>query len=175
MAAELFPLDNTEKVLREFAVALRKAYKDELAKNGHIATGNLSNIIEQDVVVDGHTYIVYLDLRDYWQYVEWDTKPHWPPRDAILKWIRVKKIVPRPDSKGRIPTPKQLAFLISRAMAGKSPNQAKCKNPQGGTTGTHDLETAREQVLDSWMDRIRQAIGEDATIYITNLLVNVLQ
>lgn len=172
--AELFALTNTEQVLWELAGEIKKQYKAGLKENGHIAGSRLYNSVQQEVVVQGSTYIVQLHLEDYWKYVEYDTKPHWPPRDAILKWIRVKKIVPRPDSKGRIPTPKQLAFLISRAMAGLSPNQAKCKNPNGGTTGTHDLEEARTQVLDKYMDRLREAIGQDAIVYVTQLLRDVI-
>jgi hypothetical protein len=171
--AELFELTNTERVLSEMGLEIAKAYKANLLTHEHIASNQLYQSIQHYVEVQGTTYLVYMSMADYWQYVEYDTKPHWPPHDVILKWIKVKKIVPRPDSRGRIPTPKQLAFLISRAMAGKSPNQANCKNPNGGTTGTHDLETARDSILDKWWDRLNEAIGEDATIYIGKLLKDV--
>lgn len=173
MAGELFELTNTERVLWELAADMKKQYQAQLREHDRIASSELYRSVQQNVRVEGNTYIVELNLAEYWQYVEYDTKPHWPPHDVILKWIKVKKIVPRPDSQGRIPTPKQLAFLIARAMAGKSPNQANCKNPNGGTTGTHDLETARAQVLDRWMDRLREAIGQDAIVYVTKLLRDV--
>ena len=109
-------------------------------------------------------------MADYWKFVEEDTKPHWPPLDAILSWIRVKPIIPRPDANGKIPTPATLAFLIGRAMAGKSPNQANCKNPQGGTTGTHDLRDTERAVIPMYVERLQEALHRDTLIFLEKIL-----
>lgn len=158
----LIKLDALVEVLQEYGNEVRNLYQDRLILHGHIATGNLLNKVEAVVDVNGTKYEVSLDhLEEYWKWVEYDTKPHWPPRDAILKWIQVKPIIPRPDKKGRIPTPETLAFLISRAMAGKSPNQLLLKNPFGGTTGTHELEEAISALNAKYRDKIIYALTED--------------
>ena len=167
---ELLELTELQKVLQDFATDIRDRYRDVLANNDHIASRKLVDSIKTQVVVGDNAYEVTMTLEDYWKYVEEDTPPHWPPRDAILKWIEVKPIIPRPDDNGRIPSPKQLAFLIGRAMAGKSPNQEKLKNPNGGTTGTHDLAKTKEDILPWWREQISQALGHDMENYIRKLV-----
>lgn len=163
---ELLELTELQKVLQDFATDIRDRYRDVLVHNDHIASRKLVDSIKTQVVVGDNAYEVTMTLEDYWKYVEEDTPPHWPPRDAILKWIEVKPIIPRPDDNGRIPSPKQLAFLIGRAMAGKSPNQEKLKNPNGGTTGTHDLAKTKEDILPWWREQISIALGHDMENYI---------
>ena len=167
---ELLELTELQKVLQDFATDIRDRYRDVLAHNDHIASRKLVDSIKTQVVVGDNAYEVTMTLEDYWKYVEEDTPPHWPPRDAILKWIDVKPIIPRPDDNGRIPSPKQLAFLIGRAMAGKSPNQEKLKNPNGGTTGTHDLQQTKEDIPPWWREQISQALGHDMENYIRKLV-----
>ena len=167
---ELLELTELQKVLQDFASDIRDRYRDVLAHNDHIASRKLVDSIKTQVVVGDNAYEVTMTLEDYWKYVEEDTPPHWPPRDAILKWIEVKPIIPRPDDNGRIPSPKQLAFLIGRAMAGKSPNQEKLKNPNGGTTGTHDLARTKEDILPWWREQISIALGHDMENYIRKVV-----
>ena len=38
-----------------------------------------------------------------------------PPLNKIIEWIKVKPILPRAN-KGKLPTDKQLAFLIGRSI-----------------------------------------------------------
>ena len=40
-----------------------------------------------------------------------------PPVSAIERWIEVKPVLPRPMSNGKLPTNKQLAYLIGRKIA----------------------------------------------------------
>ena len=103
---ELLELTELQKVLEDFATDSRDRYKDVLANNDHIASRKLVDSVKTQVVVGDNSYEVTMTLQDYWKYVENDTKPHFPPRDAILKWIEVKPVIPRPGSNGVIPTPK---------------------------------------------------------------------
>lgn len=169
---ELVNLDRLRDVLEEYAVAVRNLYQDNLIKSGRIASGDLLNSVECHVTQGNHEFIVSISFGDneYWKYVEEGTKPHWPPRDAILSWIQVKPILPRPDANGRTPTPETLSYLIGRAMAGKSPNQANLKNPQGGTTGTHDLAKAVEEMNAQYRARIAEALGHDMEWYIRKIV-----
>ena len=77
------------------------------------------------------------------------------------------------DKNGNLPTPKQLAFLIGRAMAGKSPNQASLKNPQGGTTGTHDLANTLEEVNKIYLEKIEEAILEDVNDDVISIILGI--
>ena len=159
------------RVLRDLARDAEEAYKDNLRGNDHIASGTLINSIHTSIEVAGTHYIVWMEMADFWKYVEYDTKAHWVPRDAILKWIRIKPVIPRPDPEtGRIPTPEQLAFLISRAIAGQSPHQHLLKNPQGGTKGTHDFNRARDGVTAFYTERLQEALHTDALNYIEKVL-----
>ena len=149
------------KCLERYAIEARNLYKESLHKNDRLASGRLLNSVEYVTEINGNKYEIFLKLEDYWKYVEEDTKPHFPPLDKILSWIRVKPILPKPDSNGNIPTPQTLAFLIGRAMAGKSPNQANLKNPNGGTTGTHDLEKTMETINNRFEKLIAEALDQD--------------
>ena len=155
---ELIDLTELQQVLQDFAEDIRDRYRDVLAKNDHIASRKLVDSIKTQVEVGDNYYEVTMTLEDYWKYVEYDTKPHFPPTDAILKWIQVKPVIPRPGADGRIPTPKQLAFLIGRKIA------------REGTTGTHDLEQTKEDILPWWREQISQALGHDMENYIRKLV-----
>jgi hypothetical protein len=114
---------------------------------------------------------VTMTLNDYWKYIENDTKPHWPPFNKILEWVQIKPVIPRPDeTTGSKPSERSLAYPIGRAMAGESPNQAKLKNPHGGTTGTHDLEQAKDDIIPKYRDRIAAALGHDLEFYIRKVI-----
>ena len=167
---ELLDLTELQRVLQDFATDIRDRYKDVLANNDHIASRKLVESVKTQVVVGDTYFEVTMTLEDYWKYVENDTKPHWPPRNKILEWVNIKPIIPRPDANGRIPKPETLAFLIARAMAGKSPNQANLKNPNGGTTGTHDLAKTKEDILPWWREQISQALGHDIENYIRKVV-----
>lgn len=155
---ELLELTELRKVLEDFAVDIRDRYKDVLANNDHIASRQLVDSIRTQVIVGESAYEVTMTLADYWKYVENDTRPHFPPPSAILKWIEVKPVIPRPDANGRIPTPKQLAFLISRKIA------------REGTKGTHDLAQTKDNILPWYKERIEAALGHDMQNYIRKLV-----
>lgn len=155
---ELLELTELQKVLQNFATDIRDRYRDVLANNDHIASRKLVESIRTEVVVGEHAYEVTMTLVDYWKYVEEDTKPHFPPPDAILKWIQIKPVIPRPGADGRIPTQKQLAFLIGRKISIE------------GTTGTHDLARTKEDILPWYREEISKALGHDMQNYIRKLV-----
>lgn len=155
---ELLELTEVQQVLEDFAKDIRDRYMDVLANNDHIASRKLVDSIKTEVVVGDSAYEVTMTLEDYWKYVEYDTKPHFPPPDAILKWIQVKPVIPRPGANGRIPTQKQLSFLIGRKIYNE------------GTTGTHDLALTKDNILPWYRERISQALGHDMETYIRKLV-----
>ena len=155
---ELLDLTELQQVLQDFATDIRDRYMDVLANNDHIASRTLVDSIKTQVVIGDNYYDVTMTLEDYWKYVEYDSKPHSPPPDAILKWIQIKPVIPRPGADERIPTPKQLAFLIGQKIA------------TWGTTGTHDLEQTKEDILPWWKEQISKALGHDIENYIRKLV-----
>lgn len=141
--------ENLEKVLEEYAIKLRNTYQDNLINSDKLASGDLLNSVDYIIEKDNIQISVSLKLKDYWKYIEYDTKPHWPPVDKIQEWIRIKPVLPRPDNNGKLPTPDQLAFLIGRKIS------------EDGTKGTNDLHNAVEEVNNEFMARIEEAISKD--------------
>lgn len=141
--------DNTYKVLQEYAVRLRNTYQDKLIKDGKIASGELLNSVEYIIDRDGNSISVSLQLAEYWKWVENGRGPgKFPPIDAIMSWIRIKPIIPDERS-GRLPTEKQLAYLIGRKIA------------EEGIEAGNQLSDTQKELQEEWMRKIEEAITKD--------------
>ena len=149
---ELINLNNVMAVLEEYGQAVRNLYQDNLIRSDRIASGELLNSVDYMVEVNGQAYEVKLRLEDYWKWVEDDTRPHWPPMNKILEWIKAKPVIPRPDDNGKIPTPKQLAYLIGRKIS------------EVGTEGSHDLQRAIDVVNSRFKDKLVYALSQDMEV-----------
>lgn len=150
--------ENLNKVLEEYAIELRNKYQDNLINSDRLASGELLNSVEYIIERDNISISVSLQLAEYWKYVEYDTKPHWPPVDKIKEWIKVKPILP--DNRfGKLPTPDQLAYLIGRKISLE------------GTEGSNDLHNAIDEVNARFLELIEEAITKDidetATVILT--------
>lgn len=148
MADELISFPTLQKVLGEFAIEVRNRYQDSLINNDRIASGGLLNSIDYITKFGDREYSVSLKMADYWKWVEYDTKPHFPPMDKILEWVKIKPVLPTP-SDGKLPTPQQLAYLIGRKIS------------EDGTKGTHDLQKSVDEVWAEFQERVYQAIDAD--------------
>lgn len=147
---KLIDLPHVQAVMEEMAIAIRNEYQDNLIRNDRIASGDLLNNIEYEVTRGDFTYTIYVKMKDYWYYVENGRKAgKMPPIDNILRWIRVKPVLPRPNAEGKLPTPQQLAFLIARKIG------------EEGTEGTQDLRKATDTIWDTFEDRLYEAIDAD--------------
>lgn len=147
---KLIDLPHVQAVMEEMAIAIRNEYQDNLIRNNRIASGDLLNNIEYEITRGDFTYTIYVKMRDYWYYVENGRKAgKMPPIQNILDWVKIKPVLPRPNSNGKLPTPQQLAFAIARKI-GKL-----------GTEGTHDLRKATDTIWDTFEDRLYEAIDED--------------
>ena len=158
MSEPLFQPSRVLAILQELAKDIEDNYKDHLEQHDRIASGDLMRSISTEIEVNGTRYTVWLNLADYWKYVEEDTRPHWPPKAAIDRWIFIKPVIPRPDGKGHIPTPEQLSFLIRRRIA------------EEGTKGTHDLRDTENAVLPMYEERLLEALERDCLEYIEKVL-----
>ena len=122
---------------------LLERYKRAVEDSGHVASGGLVNTATYQVVVGGSWLEVSFNLEEHWKYLENGTRPHFPPINAIEQWISVKHIVPRPYN-GKVPTTRQLAFLIARGIS------------KNGTKPTKLLQ----QTIDGADDLIAKLIDE---------------
>lgn len=106
-------LTTIQDITNDFVVEL----KNKLTANDSNASGTLAKSIRGIVKQNGKYIVISIQLEDYWKYIENGTKPHFPPVDAIKKWISVKPVLPRPLKSGKLPTANQLAFLIARKIS----------------------------------------------------------
>lgn len=106
-------LTTIQDITNDFVVEL----KNKLTANDSNASGTLAKSIRGVVKQNGKYIVISIQLEDYWKYIENGTKPHFPPVDAIKKWISVKPVLPRPTKSGKLPTDNQLAYLIGRKIS----------------------------------------------------------
>jgi hypothetical protein len=140
---------NLQAVLQDYIEELKIEYENNLLDSDRVASWDLINNIEIVTSFEGYNYWIGFNLKDYWKYVEYGTKPHFPPVDALLRWIEIKPVLPYPNSKGKLPTPKQLAYLIGRKIS------------EVGTEGSHDLAEANKTIHQKYEELIQMALDED--------------
>lgn len=150
-----------ERVLNEFADAFIQNARDNLQANGTNASYNLYDSFEKIIEIGEDSFSVKISLEDYWKYVEEGRGPgKFPPPDKIRNWIEVKPVNLSPLSNGKTPTVEQAAFLIGRKIA------------QEGTKPQPFFETAKEQTIRDFEQRISLAIEEDVSNFILELVEN---
>lgn len=112
----------TEALLNSFAQTIVNRYRDKISE---YASGKLYKTIDYTITSKSDSYLVTINLEDYWKYIEKGRRAgaKMPPVSAIEKWINVRKILPRPvtlkSGKQRVPTIQQLAYVIARSIAKK--------------------------------------------------------
>ena len=166
---ELIELTELQQVLADYARDAAEIYKYQLALGGKRASRTLIDSVRSNVEVDGNSYEVTLTLQDYWKYVEGGRKGKassppgavykaaFPPVDALVNWINVKPILPRPDQYGRIPSPETLAYLIGR------------KIEQEGIEPHPALAATKEELNKMYKDKLSAALGHDVQRFIRKM------
>ena len=139
---------NLEKVLADYMNAVKDLYKEKLLADDKKATGYLIQSIKVQIEHNNWNYIGELSLADYWKYVEYGSKPHFPPVSAILKWIKDKPVIPR-EINGITPTNQQLAFLIGRKIS------------RDGIKAGNQLANTIEELNAIWLPLIEAALEKD--------------
>ena len=129
-------------------------YKDEIKNSGHNASGELANSARYITKWDGKYFELIFNLQDYWKYLENGTKPHFPPTDKIEQWIRIKPIVPQAMN-DRVPTTKQLAYLIARSISikGTKPTKLLQKTIDGADNLISALVSEIQNQLEKEIDK----------------------
>lgn len=145
----MIKFDNLQSVLAEFGNALCERYKEKLTQDNRIASGKLISSVNSKVVVNNNEFIVELSLEDWWKYIEYGTRPHMPPVNKILEWVTVKQILPTPMANGKLPTEKQLAWMIAK------------KIERVGTEGTPNLTNSIDEMVSTYEIKIEEALDQD--------------
>lgn len=159
-------LYHLKQVLNAYAKDAEETYKRILIREGKPASGNLLNSVHARVKIDNEAeYEVVLELADYWKFVEGGSKgtetspagavykAHWPPVNALLDWIRVKPVIPRPVN-GKLPSPNQLAYLIGRKIKTQ------------GIAPVPAMEETIEQLNAKYLEGIKDALALDVRDYL---------
>lgn len=136
--------------IEQVCADLLQRYKDKVEDTGHKASGTL-NTATYRVSWDGKWFELSFNLEYYWKYLENGTKPHFPPIDAIENWITVKRIVPQ-SINNRVPTTRQLAYLICREIS------------KNGTKPTKLLQKTIDEsddLIDKIVDLLTQQLEEE--------------
>lgn len=106
------------QILTEYAKQIADEYKRQIIEADAVATGKLRDFSYRMIQEGNLHYCLYFDVPKEWAYVEDGRRPgKFPPLRAILDWIRIKPVIPRPDKRGRVPSTNTLAYLISRKIA----------------------------------------------------------
>lgn len=118
METNALTFPNLENAINNFISDFINTYKGLLIRDDKKATGDLIRSIKPiEIQFSNNKMSGSISLREYWKYIEYGTGPqhipdkrqqYWPPRDKILKWVKIKN--------GIKPNEKQLAFLISRKI-----------------------------------------------------------
>ena len=140
--------------IQSICAELLERYKNEVLNSGHKASGELVNTARYLTKWDGKYFELYFQLEDYWKYLENGTKPHFPPIDKIEQWVRVKPVVPK-SVDGKIPTTRQLAFLIAREIS------------KNGTKATKLLQSTLDGA-DDLINRLAEAFEKQLEEEINN-------
>ena len=170
---ELLNFDNLMATLEEYAEEVRNLYQDKLIQGDRIASGNLLNSVEYQVVDNGREYLVQLSLADYWKYLEYGisgagnssspfSNPGWKAFPHILNWIKVKPVLPRPDRNGKLPSQKSLAYLITRSIV------------KNGIEPGNELHDTLEEVNARYKDKLIYSLRKD-TERILKVMVGGIQ
>lgn len=147
--------ENLMKVLDDYGQEAKRLYQTKLQEDKKIASGKLINNIQIQIAYVGLNFDVIMLLEDYWKYVEKGRGKgkRWPPEAAILNWIRIKPVIPYADKNGKLPTEKQLCYLIRRKIG------------RDGIEPTDALKTSLEALNNYYMPILQQALEKDWEVY----------
>lgn len=170
MSNELISFPATTAVLQQLADDVKAGYIDQLNKNGHWTKDGKDRLIDTIstvVTVDGKSFTASLKMNYYWQFLEegiapagkYDN-PGWKSFPFILKWVQIKPIIPRPPQ--TIKPSKRSLESLQKSTAGAIVAVRNIK----GDPGTHGFQKARDAVLPTYYERIKDALNEDIGRYL---------
>lgn len=155
-------LDRVKAVLDEYASEFQFLVKKHIKDNDNVATGKLLESISTSVEVNGEKYKVILHSEDYLKYLEDGTRPHWPPSEPILEWVRAKKLPTRESTGDRsLPREKSVAWFVRKKIS------------EEGTEARHNIFSTQQELNAVYMEKLREALIEDIKAWIPVITIQI--
>lgn len=161
---------------------LLDAYKRNIEGDNAVAQGDLKNAATYEANKwvlrwKDETLSLILVLPEHWQYIEEGRGPTQSGQGgvlypAILEWVKVKKIVPRPNPKtGKVPKVEQLAYAITKKIhkRGYFDPDHHGKHPLGRAVEETDIV---RQFAAALTDQFNRAIHVELTENLSKLTSN---
>lgn len=148
---------HTTEVLQEWGQKLIEEYRFNLAAGDNNATHNLEKSLKYFVRKGKSEIELTLNLEDYYKFLERGRGKTINGGDGVVvkkiaEWITVKHILPRPDEKGKLPTPMQLAYAIAQKI-----------HKEGYKEKGQPLQNAMDSVKTRFETELQWAIQKDVT------------
>ena len=180
---ELF--ENLLSALDDYGQEAADMYKQRLMSEGKVASGKLVESIKPLVAysAQGLEYTVFLEMEDYWKYVEAGLKgngrssknssspfracPDWKRiYPFILSWIREKRLGGRAKD-GKMPTEKGLAAMVSRTISEEGIKKGGQLEETVRAVNAYALPRLQEALEKDWENvqyKIWEGIGKNLRI-----------
>lgn len=159
---------NVERVLDEFGREYVALLKRKLEADGRKASGKLIESLRTEIRAAGNSISVWLFSEDYLKYVDFGRRSgKYPPKEAIEEWVHDKGITPYPDKNGKLPTEKQLVYLIQRAIG----ENGTIKDL--GYTGGGYTDSVIEELYPKYAPRLQEALQMDFAEYSQEIIASV--
>lgn len=143
--------------IESLADRILERYRTLLQDKDINASKQLSDTATVSVQIDNNHLIISLNLTEYWKYVEYGRRPgKRPPIEAIENWIKIKPVVPNPIN-GKVPSTRQLAFLISRKIGRDG---IPGKKVLSETVWSDETETVMDKIRNELVNQLRQYLLE---------------
>lgn len=144
-------LINFEKVLYEYADKFVELYRAKLKSEDLYVSGDLYDSITCTPVINGAECIVTFNAKDYYEYIEFGTKPHYAPIKSILEWVEVKLKLPKEQQLST-------AYAIQKTIA-REGTIKRYGRPLGGS---HILAQTVAELNKEYIPKLEQALQDDA-------------
>lgn len=161
--------DSMLKIIADQLVDKYRQNLDLLDANAtHTLRDSAQSIIE---IPNDNTISLFFMLEHYWEYLENGPRPHFPPLNAIEKWIQDKGIKPVPRGKsGKVPSVRQLAYAICKSMAkGKVDTDGQLKAYISKPALSYMVRDNQE-LIDQFVSRISEIIAEQSNLEIESFM-----
>lgn len=157
---------NTAAALEAFGDEVKTRLENEILERDHVVSGNLFNNIRTRVEITEDNIILWLEIADYFKYLEEGIEPAgkyknpgWKAYPFIRQWVIDKPVIPY-STNGRTPSVDSLAYLITR------------KHVEEGQEPDYMLRDILDDMEKKYMPILEEAIAEDVTEEVNAILIN---
>ena len=157
----MITFNNTLNILNEYGQKIKDLYREKNIEAGYDPAAELQNI-SFNVESDRGNFAIVFTLPSYWRWAEYGRRPgKMPPKGSLMQWMKFKQILPSPitlsNGKTVLPSMESLEFLIRRKIG------------EYGTESQHTWELTEQQMKNSLISDVKEALTKDFTDYLDSL------